>query len=305
MNSTASVCAIALCGLSFLAQRPAPTVSPGDFTLSVNVDLVLFNVSVTDKKGRVAPGLSRGNFTVTEDGTPQEIRQFYAEDTPATVGLVIDNSGSMVSKRSDVIEAAFEFVGGSNPQDELFLVNFNDHVSMGLPETTPFANNSPAIRDALFQIKAIGKTALYDGIAQALRHLEKGSLQKKALVVLSDGGDNASHRTLKDVLHMAEESRATVYTIGFFDSYQTDSHPKVLRQLAKLTGAESYVVHNVEGLEKIWQRIAGGIRSQYTLGYISTNPNRDGSFRNVKISAVDKEGKPLQIRARTGYLAAK
>ena len=273
------------------------------YTLSVDIDLVLLNVRVQDKDGRVVSGLTQNSFRIYEDGKPQDIKFFMAEDAPATVGLVIDNSGSMLNKRQDVVEAATAFVEQSNRQDEMFIVNFSDDVRLGLPPTIPFTNNFETMKRALLAIRADGRTALYDGVAVGLRHLEKGSYQKKALIVLSDGGDNASQSRLGDVLKLAQQSSATLYTIGVYDPYDHQTNPKVIRDLAKLSGGESFVPHSVKQLGKIWERIAGGIRSQYTLGYVSTNSLRDGRFRQVTVSALNAAGKPLQVRTRTGYVA--
>jgi VWFA-related protein len=283
------------------AQRQSAT--PGEpFTVSVDVDLVLFNVTVLDKKGHIVRGLDEKNFQVFEDGKSQEIRVFHPEDIPATVGLLIDNSGSMNKKIPDVINAASAFIRDSNPLDELFIVNFSDRVSLGLPPDTPFTGSLSQLETALNSIRANGRTALYDAVAVGLKHLQAGTRQKKALVLLSDGGDNASHLGLKEVIPMAERSSATIYTIGIYDENDRDRNPKVLHQLAKLTGGESYTPRGEYELSEIWHRIAGGIRSQYTLGYVSTNPARDGTFRNVKISVSDKRGKPLEVRTRSGYL---
>jgi len=260
-------------------------------------------VRVHDKDGRVVSGLTQDSFRIFEDGKPQEIKFLMAEDAPATVGLVIDNSGSMLNKRAEVVEAATAFIEQSNRKDEMFIVNFSDTVRMGLPSSTPFTNDFETLKRALLTIQADGRTALYDGVAVGLRHLDKGSYQKKALIVLSDGGDNASQARLGDVLKLAQQSSATLYTIGVYDPYDREKNPKVIKDLAKLTGGESFVPQSVKQLGKIWERIAGGIRSQYTLGYVSTNGLRDGKFRQVKVSALNAAGKPLQVRTRTGYLA--
>src|SRR5580692_7179396 len=179
---------------SVFAQTP-PDSRPRDFKLSVDVDLVIFNVTVTDARGRSVQGLSRDNFRIVEAGQEQSIQFVRPEDIPATVGLVIDNSGSMRRKRSDVIDASLAFAQSSNPQDEIFIVNFNERVSMGLPEGQPFTSDIDQLRAALGNTRAEGKTALYDAVAAALKHLEAGTHQRKALVVLSDGGDNASGQT--------------------------------------------------------------------------------------------------------------
>src|SRR5262245_60781651 len=209
------------------AQKPKPAEDP--FVLSVDVDLVLLNVTVLNKKGHVVSGLKETNFRIYEDGQIQEIREFHPEDIPATVGLVIDNSGSMLNKRQSVVDAATRFAAESNPNDEMFIVNFNDFVSMGLPAGVAFTSDFQQVRDALTMVRADGRTALYDAIAAALGHLRNGTRQKKALVVLSDGGDNASRQSLDGVLRIAESSLATIYTIGIYDQYDTDRDPKVLR----------------------------------------------------------------------------
>jgi Ca-activated chloride channel homolog len=291
---------VSLLLLGLFAQKPSQPEQP--YTLSVDVDLALFNVAVHDKGGRIVSGLTQDSFRIYEDGKKQEIRIFRPEDIPATVGLIIDNSGSMNNKRREVIKAASAFLAESNPHDELFIVNFNDRVSLGLPDGMPFSGNSVELRRALLSIDANGQTALYDGIAAGLAHLEKGRHPKKALIVLSDGGDNVSRHKLTDVLKMAQQSSATIYTIGIYDINERDRNIKVLKEIAKTTGGEAYIPRTTTQLADIWHRIAGGIRSQYTLGYVSTNSNRDGAFRTVKISVVDKNGKPLEVRTRPGYV---
>jgi Ca-activated chloride channel family protein len=277
--------------------------NPHDYKVSVDVDLVIFNVSVADSKGRLVKGLSKENFRIVEGGQDQEIQFVRPEDIPATVGLVIDNSGSMRRKRSDVIEAAQAFVEANNPQDELFLVNFNENVSSGLPAATPFTSDIDQLRAALANMRAEGKTALYDAVDAAFKHLEKGTHQRKALVVPSDGGDNASGQTENSVIEMAERSNATIYTIDIDDPDDKDQNPKVLQQLATLTGGEAYRPKALDELPDVWRKIAGGIRSQYTIGYVSRNRVRDGAFRSVKVVATGKDGTPLRVRSRKGYIA--
>jgi len=274
-----------------------------DYKVAVNVDLVIFNVTVTDSKGRLVKGLSKDDFRIVEDGRQQEIQLVSPEDIPATVGLLIDNSGSMRRKRADVIGAALAFADSSNPQDEIFIVNFNERVSIGLPAGSPFTSDIDQLRAALENTRAEGKTALYDAVAVGLKHLEMGTLQRKALVLLSDGGDNASGQTENEVFVMAEASNATIYTIDLDDPDDKDQNPKLLQDLAKLTGGEAYRPKAIDELPDVWRKIARGIRSQYTVGYVSKNRSRDGAFRTVKVIATGKDGKPLHVRARKGYLA--
>src|SRR4030095_3510426 len=160
------------------------------FTLSVDVDLAVFNVTVLDKDGQRITGLTEKDFHVYEDGREEKIKIFQAEDTPATVGLVVDNSGSITNKRSDVVNAAFAFLNASHPEDEMFVVNFNRRAWLGLPSSVPFTSNRSDLRAALSGMRTEGTTALYDALKLALDHLDKGSRQRKSIVLLSDGGDN-------------------------------------------------------------------------------------------------------------------
>lgn len=275
------------------------------FTISVDVDVALFNLTVLDNDGRTVTGLTANNFRIYEEGREQQVKIFQPEDSPATVGLVIDNSGSMLNKRADVVTAALAFVGASHPDHEMFIVDFNHWAWLALPESIPFTSDVPQLRTALLTTTAEGTTALYDGLVLALNHLNEGTRQRKALVLLSDGADNASSTKFEEVLRLAEQSSATIYCIGIYDPYEKDRNPGVLKRLAKLTGGEAYFPQHPSDLREIWPRIAGSIRGQYTIGYISDNPARDGSYRKVKITAVDKRGKQLDVRTRPGYFAGK
>jgi Ca-activated chloride channel family protein len=275
------------------------------YTLSVDVDLVVFNVTVLDANRRPVTGLTADNFHVYEDGREEKIKIFQPEDTPATVGLVIDNSGSMANKRPDVVNAALAFISASQHDDEMFVVDFNGRAWLGLPTSMPFTSNYSELRAALLQTRSEGTTALYDALELALDHLKEGTRQRKALVVLSDGGDNASVAKVDDMLRMAQQSSATIYCIGIYDPFAKDKNPGVLKKIARVAGGESYFPTASADLRDIWPRIAGSIRGQYTIGYLSSNPTRDGSYRNVKITAVRSRGKPLEVRTRPGYFAAK
>jgi len=296
---TLIVLASALAGASVPAQQGR---DEGQLTITMDVDLVVFNVTVTDGRGRHVSGLTRADFSVVEDGRPQAITQFSADDVPATVGLVIDNSGSMLDKNRQVAEAALAFVAASHPEDELFVVNFNEKVYFGLPPTVPFTRSALQLRVAL-QTVPTGLTALYDALAAGIEHLNTGSRQRKALVVFSDGGDNASRRPLDEVLQAARRSSATMYTIGFYDETNRDRNPRVLRQIASLSGGRAYFPRSLDDMDQVWRGIAGGIRSQYTIGYQSSNPAHDGQFRNVKIAASRNGGRGLQVTTREGYFA--
>ena len=274
----------------------------GQYTIGVDVDLVVFNVTVSDGKGRHVSGLKASDFHVEEENRLQDIKLFNAEDVPASVGLIIDNSGSMHDKRADVIQAALAFAEASNPQDELFVVNFNEKAYLGLLPSVPFTSDVGQIRTALLRTAPIGLTALYDALLMGIEHLKGGTRDRKALVVLSDGGDNASHRSLDDALEIAMQSSATIYTIGIYDDSDIDRNPGVLRKIAKSSGGRAYFPDSLLDLNQVWRDIAGGIRSQYTIGYHSTSPNRDGTFRKVKITAGRNGGRGLRVTTRDGYV---
>src|SRR5439155_9366113 len=273
------------------------------FTISVDVDVALFNLTVRDDKGKTVTGLTADNFRIYEDGREQKVKIFQPEDSPATVGLVIDNSGSMANKRSDVVTAALAFVNSSHPDDEIFIVDFNHEAWLALPEGIPFTGDPAELRKALLATRVEGTTALYDALHLALDHLKGGTLQRKAVVLISDGADNASTTNLDTVQHMAEQSSATIYCVGIYDPFERDRNPGVLKKLAKLTGGESFFPHQASDLRDIWPKIAGSIRGQYTIGYLSDNNSRDGAYRKVKITALDKRGKTLEVRTRSGYFA--
>src|SRR5215471_610213 len=202
-------------------------------TIKINVDLVVLRATVQKSDLEPVSGLGKEDFRVYEDGVLQEIESFSHEDIPVTVGLVIDNSGSMRPKRAEVITAALAFARASNNKDQIFVVNFNEHVSFGLPENIPFTNKTAQLEAALSKVAPDGKTALYDAVAAALDHLKKGNRDKQALIVVSDGADNASRHNLAQIMAQARQSDAIIYTIGIYDKDDPDSKPGSLKRLAK------------------------------------------------------------------------
>jgi VWFA-related protein len=265
---------------------------------------VVLHATVQNHKGILVSGLGKDNFQVYEDGVLQQIDYFSHEDIPVTVGLVVDNSGSMGSKRSDVIAAALAFARSSNPQDQMFVVNFNEHVSFGLPDNTPFTDQVVELEVALSRIKADGETALYDGVAVALEHLKKGNRDKKVLIVVSDGGDNASKHNLGQVMAMAGQSDAIIYTLGLFDEDDPDKNPGVLKQLAKATGGEAFLPESLKEVVPICEQIAHDIRNQYTLAYAPANRKQDGAYRAIAVKAGSPGRGRLFVRTRAGYYAS-
>jgi Ca-activated chloride channel family protein len=273
----------------------------GQVTVATSVDLVVFNVTVTDSRGRHVSGLQQTDFRVREDKQAQDIGLFRSDDVPASVGLIIDNSSSMHNKRAEVVEAALAFVGASNRGDELFVLHFNETIRMGLPPEIPFSSDPGVIRAALLLTDSNGMTALYDALAAGIERVKAGTQERKALVVLSDGGDNASQHGLDDVLKMAQQSSATIYTIGIYDETDRDKNPGALKKIAALSGGRAYFPASLGGLDRVWHDVADGIRGLYTIGYYSSNHRKDGAFRRVEITAGPRGGKGLRVATRSGY----
>jgi Ca-activated chloride channel homolog len=261
-------------------------------------------VTVRDRKGGFVAGLSKDNFQVFEDREPQMIRFFQHQDVPVAVGLIVDNSGSMGRKRKDVTAAALTFVRSSNPGDEMFVVNFNEHVSFGLPDTKLFSASTADLERALNGIPATGKTALYDAIEAGLDHLKKAALDKKVLIVISDGGDNASHTKLKEVLDSASRSDVAIYAVGLFDEYDEDRNPGVLKKIAAATGGEAFLPSETAEVVPICQRIAEDIRNQYTIGYVPSNQKLDDTYRSIRVIATGQHHERYLVRTRAGYIAS-
>ena len=271
------------------------------FRLTVDVALVVLTATVTDRSGGLVHSLGEQNFEVYEDGVRQHIRLFKNEDIPVTVGLVVDHSSTMGPKIAEVSAAARTFVRFSNREDEMFVVNFNERVSLGLPASIRFTNSTAQLENAIRRAPAGGQTALYDAIARALEELRAGNRDRKALIVVSDGGDNASARRLTEVMKLAGQSSAVIYGVGIFDEGDPDRNPGVLKRLARATGGEAFLPTESSEVVAICERIARDIRHQYTIGYVPSNPARDGTYRAIRVLARGKGHDRLSVRTRTGY----
>jgi VWFA-related protein len=294
-------CGVAVLLWSAGAALPATSQDPPPHALfSSRTDLVVLHVSVVDRKSGFVSGLSREAFTVYEDGKPQAIQFFRNEDTPVTVGLAIDNSGSMQPKRDAVIASGLAFADSSHPQDEMFTMNFNERVWPGL-RGHPFTSDHGELRAALAASTARGQTALFDAIAASLSQLAGGHQQKRVLIVISDGGDNASRTRFDDVLDRALRTNVVVYTVGLYDQYDDDANPKVLMQLAAATGGEAFFPRRTEEVTHILQRIATDIRSGYSIGYVP-DVTRGHGFRPIRVTVRPPDGRKVSVRARRGYV---
>jgi VWFA-related protein len=284
----------------FRLPARAPQKSPPDFVIHSDVRLVLLDVSVKDRHGGFVPGLSRDNFTVLENGEPQPITVFAKDDLPVTVGILVDESRSMAPKRDDVLSAAAAFIQTSNPRDEIFVLNFNDVVKRGLPGHTLFSDNIEQLWAALERGTPQGRTALNDAVVEGLQQLSLGRRDKKTLVLISDGGDNASRHTRAEMFDMVERSIATIYTIGLFDDKDADRNPAILRHLANLSGGEAFFPAESSGMIAVCQGIAKEIRTRYTIGYLPPDSGH-GSLRQIQVRASAPGHSGLSARTRTRY----
>ncbi len=271
--------------------------------ISVDVSLVVLHATVTNRQGGFVSNLGAQDFKVRESGVPQNITLFKNEDIPVTVGLVVDHSTTMRPKLAEVSAAARTFVRFSNPEDEMFIVNFNEKVTLGLPGTVRFTNSTRELEDAIGGSQAGGQTALYDAIAKALEEVRLSSRDRKVLIVVSDGGDNASARSLEAVMKLAGQSSAVIYTVGLFDEDDPDRNPGVLKALARVTGGEAFFPKELNEVVAICEGIARDIRHQYTIGYVPVNPAGDGSYRSIRVAARANGRDKLSVRTRTGYIA--
>jgi len=301
-SSTPSAIQAAILSINaaFIAFAQPPAEAP--FQISVKVDLVVVHTVVRNHGGGFVTDLKQPDFQVYEDGVRQSIRIFQREDVPVTVGLVIDHSGSMYHKMPEVVEAARTFVRASSPADEMFVVNFNEKVTLGLPPATLFSNRVDELASAISQTAATGQTALYDAILLALDRMHSGSRDKKVLIVISDGGDNRSQHSLNDALKAAEQTSTLIYTIGIFEPEDPDQNPGVLRSLARSTGGEAYFPKHLEAVVADCERIAQDIRHQYEVGYVSSKPSQPGVHRTIRVTAAAPGHGSLIVRARSGYI---
>jgi Ca-activated chloride channel homolog len=295
------------------AQKPpsAATTAPssqqqpqdnGTFVIRKDVDEVMLHATVIDDRQRIVTDLDRNAFSVYEDGKPQAIISFHHEDIPVAMGIVIDNSGSMREKRAKVNQAALNLVRSSNPQDEVFVVNFNDEYYLD----QDFTNDLLKLKEALEKIDARGGTALYEAVVASADHLKRDArLERKVLFVVTDGEDNASRETLEQaVKQLQEENGPSVYAIGVLGD---EEHPKrakrALEIITQRTGGLAFFPKTLDEVDEISRQVAHDIRNQYTIGYKPTNPKGAGGFRTIRVEAKAKGHGKMVVRTKSGYYA--
>jgi Ca-activated chloride channel family protein len=293
-----------LAAVPVMAQNAPTKNAGGQSGIRVNVNLVNLPVSVTDSQGQFVSGLARGDFRIFEDGRPQNITLFEEADIPATVGLLVDHSGSMRPILPEVSAAATAFARSSNPKDEMFVVDFNDIVSLELPAAVPFTSDVRQLEKAVSGGSVEGRTALNDAIAVGLDQLRSAHRDRQALIIVSDGGDNASKHKFAEVLSQARASKASIYAIGIFAANEADRNPGVLEQLAKATGGKAYFPQSVNEVAAICTQIAREIRTQYTLGYSPSNTNSEAAYRKIAVKVDAPNHARLHVRTRAGYLVS-
>ena len=291
-------------GLTGYSQSsPLQLSPPAPPTFSVNTQLVVLPVRITDANGDFISGLGQDNFRVYEEGRLQRISLFQQEDTPVSVGLVVDHSRSMGPKLAEVTAAIVAFAKSSNPQDEMFVVDFNDSVSLELPGGNPFTHDPADLARGVETVSARGQTALYDAVNEGLNHLRSARGDKRALIIVSDGGDNASQHKYADVLALARQSQTVIYSIGLLGDTAEEENPKILQRLCDDTGGIAFFPAVGESVAKVSERIARDLREQYTLGFAPDmgHGKHDDHFRKIEVKVNAPGRGKVHVQTRRGY----
>jgi VWFA-related protein len=280
-------------------------VTKGDkgFVYRQRVDEVTLHATVLDRNHHIVTDLGQRDFTVYENGEPQQIKDFRREDVPVSIGILVDNSGSMRTKRNAVSKAVVNLVQASNPNDEVFIVNFNDEPYLD----QDFTNKIPQMKEALDRVDSRGGTALYDAVYAAADHLAKAAkLQKKVLLVVTDGEDNESRLSLEEAIRAVQnDSGPEIYTIGILgDEGKQRRAKRALEALSLQTGGVAFFPRNLDEVDEISRAVAHDIRNQYSITYKPTNPQSNGGWREVKVVAHAPGYRDLEVRTRKGYFAS-
>ncbi len=304
----------ALLGLPAVAQvtgpetpiRPPEQARPTGRPIQVDVQLALVNVTVTDPYNRLVTGLEKDNFHVFEDGVPQEIVNFSSEDVPISIGIVLDMSGSMSDKVDKARQAAVQFLKTANPGDEFFLVSLNDQAEV----TTRFTSSIEELQNRMMFTAAKGQTALLDGIYLGLSQMRLARNGRRALLIISDGGDNHSRYSESDIRNFVKEADCQLYSIGVFDAndmgrtLEEQYGPTLLSEIAELSGGRVFPAASLNDLPDIATKIGTELRNQYVLGYKPSDARHDGTWRKIKVKLKPPKGvPPLSVYAKAGYRA--
>ena len=287
-------------------DTPGQVIKQGQ-SVHIDVDLALVNVTVTDPYNRLVTGLEPDNFRVFENNVEQEIQYFSSEDVPISIGVIFDLSGSMANKVGKAKEAALQFFKTANPQDEFFLVSFNDRAEV----LSTFTSSVEDLQSRILSVSARGRTALFDAIYLGLSEMRTARNAKRALLIISDGGDNNSRFNERDIKRLVREADTQLYSIGIFDAVEYRSRtveelngPSLLSEVTELTGGRAFTVENVNELPDIATKIGSELRNQYILGYRPSNKSHDARWRKIKVKMRAPKGlPPLSIYAKTGYYA--
>jgi len=285
-------------------DTPGQVIKQGQ-SVHIDVDLALVNVTVTDPYNRLVTGLEPDNFRVFENNVEQEIQYFSSEDVPISIGVIFDLSGSMANKVGKAKEAAF--FKTANPQDEFFLVSFNDRAEV----LSTFTSSVEDLQSRILSVSARGRTALFDAIYLGLSEMRTARNAKRALLIISDGGDNNSRFNERDIKRLVREADTQLYSIGIFDAVEYRSRtveelngPSLLNEVTELMGGRAFTVENVNELPDIATKIGSELRNQYILGYRPSNKSHDARWRKIKVKMRAPKGlPPLSIYAKTGYYA--
>lgn len=293
--------------LAALVARAQQSKRPEDTGAVFRADtrLVVLHTTVMDKNGHLVTNLPKESFTVLENGAPQAIRMFRREDIPVSMGLIVDNSGSMRDKRAKVEAASLALVKDSNPEDECFVVNFNDEAFLDLPHGKEFTSDIKEMEEALTRIDSRGGTAMRDAMRMSIDHLkEKAHKDKKVMVVVTDGNDNSSVISLENLVKASQQSEVLIYAVGLLseeERREAKRAQRALEALTEATGGEAFFPKDVSEVDRIAHQVARDIRNQYTIVYTPTNTAMDGTYRQIKV-AVNAPGRPV-ARTRSGYYA--
>ena len=290
--------------ISGAANVTAKATSSGHSSLLVNADLVLVPLTVTDPQNRLVTGLERSNFALFDGNVPQTIKSFATEDAPLSIGIVFDLSGSMQSKFVRARKALSEFLRTSNPQDEFFVVGFNDRPAVLVDYTSDVED----VEARMVMLRPENRTALIDAIYLGVNKLRDAKYTRKALLVVSDGGDNRSRYTENELNRIVRESEVQIYSIGIFDTYaptvEEQNGPQLLHQLSEATGGRLFQVRDVQDLSDIAERISEELRNEYVIGYTPTDRRHNGVYRKLNVRLLPPPGLPdLTVHNREGYYA--